>query len=170
LKRRVLDLLTVMSLLLCVAACVLWVRSYRLFETIGCVRARTRDDWVTLDSFRGSVWIGCTSSRPVADGNPDAGFFWKAEAVVATPGDAYSWRHLAFIRDDPEGNLRRTGVIVPHWLAVAGTVALPTVRRARRRRSQQKTWGCCHACGYDLRATPGRCPECGKIASVSTTG
>ena len=54
---------------------------------------------------------------------------------------------------------------VPCWLAVVLTGALPVMwywrfrrKRAERRRSVQ---GLCIACGYDLRATKDRCPECG---------
>ena len=56
--------------------------------------------------------------------------------------------------------------ILPYWMAFAATGMLPAVRvgvgGARRIRSRRRLGlGLCVGCGYDLRATPGRCPECG---------
>ena len=54
---------------------------------------------------------------------------------------------------------------VPYWFLMA-VISIPAgfalKRRWRRRRAAR--WveaGRCAACGYDVRASPGRCPECG---------
>jgi hypothetical protein len=54
-------------------------------------------------------------------------------------------------------------VVVPHWFVILIPLGCATwllfVRDARRRRRHKR--GLCEECGYDLRASPERCPECG---------
>ena len=54
-------------------------------------------------------------------------------------------------------------VQVPLWAVAAVAAVLPGVwvRRARRLESRKRR-GLCLACGYDLRGSAGRCPECGR--------
>jgi hypothetical protein len=61
-------------------------------------------------------------------------------------------------------------VFFPHWLA-ACVCALPLALWTwRRRRFRQRFRdGHCPVCGYDLRASPDRCPECGTDATAAAT-
>jgi hypothetical protein len=80
-----------------------------------------------------------------------------------------NYRNFPGERGGPPGTVR--GLVVPHWLAAMLALVLPVtwaVRTARARR--QRSAGLCRTCGYDLRASPGRCPECGAAATSDATG
>jgi hypothetical protein len=55
---------------------------------------------------------------------------------------------------------------IPYWFLTVFFGAYPIGRICLSlRRRQRFNLGKCEACGYDLRATPGRCPECGTAPS-----
>jgi hypothetical protein len=54
----------------------------------------------------------------------------------------------------------------PYWLAVGLTLVAPVswgIGRIQHRQRLRSAMNLCSQCGYDLRATPQRCPECGTI-------
>jgi hypothetical protein len=56
---------------------------------------------------------------------------------------------------------------VPAWLIVAMTLILPAWWcRSRLCRRRRRIEGRCQVCGYDLRASPQRCPECGTKTAM----
>ena len=63
-------------------------------------------------------------------------------------------------RPAPYWGFRVVGV--PYWLVMAGTAVWPGVW-VMRRVGMKRGPGFCERCGYDLRATPERCTECGTL-------
>jgi hypothetical protein len=60
----------------------------------------------------------------------------------------------------------QTSYTIPFWFIVLLFAIWPAVRVARWvRRCRRYTAGRCQVCGYDLRATPDRCPECGTVVT-----
>jgi hypothetical protein len=61
----------------------------------------------------------------------------------------------------------RSDFNVPYWVVavLAGVFPLLSIKVAIRwlRSRRHARAGCCRNCGYDLRATPDRCPECGTV-------
>jgi hypothetical protein len=61
--------------------------------------------------------------------------------------------------------LTRRTVVMPLWVP-AVLFSLPFLPRLVRRIRTRVKPGVCQACGYDLRATPDRCPECGRVPAM----
>ena len=62
----------------------------------------------------------------------------------------------------------RWGVGIPVALAVPSLVILSLWLFLKARRDAMELPGLCRKCGYDLRATPLRCPECGTAATKAS--
>jgi hypothetical protein len=59
----------------------------------------------------------------------------------------------------------------PYWLAMLTAAIIPAAFVvARRVRNNRRATGTCLSCGYDLRATPKQCPECGTLTKSNRPG
>ena len=165
-KRRMLNLLTALPLVLCVAIVLLWVSSYRVCLMVTHVGAHGRSLWA--ESHRGAVFFTLhrtTTSIGVSDPPPGWDFDISAadEVVVYETNAGVPVRRWVPLRVFFDVFPMDTHVaVVPHWVPLVALTALPAAGLLRRlRRDRRRRFETCASCNYDLRATPGRCPECG---------
>ena len=163
-RRVLLNALWTLSLLLSLAAAAVWGRSYFRRDVVSTQWGRRT---VNLFSDCGSCVV-FVQLYPV-----DYGHSWGWEAAPVERDAATVAKGLTGFEVTTRSPLWRTNpplhVVVPHWTVPAVFGVLPvTVHMFRRRRRHRA--GLCPSCGYDLRATPGRCPECGQVTCAATIG
>ncbi len=182
-KRRLVNLAAVLSLLACVATAGLWVRSY--WSGMRVKRSSQLDVGtrvVSVAAARGVFSFRRTIYRGVA-GDPPAPTAarstpWSLPPAIGLEGalDSTGPRGFSFeIKEQHIGRIdaRHVRGSFPLWLPTVMSGVLPTwwtgcrVRHTLHRRAARRI-GLCGRCGYDLRATPNRCPECGTVPAKRT--
>ena len=177
-KRSLLDLLTALSLLACVAVCALWAVSYWCSPRLYVGRhGGTSGFGLDVRTTPGAVeWVGITfRSEPGRAARGINSFVtadrWREgmirrSAWVRAGFGAHRWEQTVK-RNGPRYTNYYWGLSLPTWFLAALLGIAPAVRLMfRRRRRTRLGAGLCPGCGYDLRATPGRCPECGHAAAA----
>lgn len=165
---RLLNVCSTLSLLLFVGVCAMWVRSHHTADAYEAATTRVGSvvgGVVILHTYTGAPAESGYHSRP-AD---EVAFGLAFVGVGQVPERKVEFAGFAYVRlSDPLATrLDDWLLFIPYWAIAAPLALLPawwalTYRRRRERLRQ----GHCRRCGYDLRGTPHRCPECGTPAEA----
>ena len=150
------------SLVLCLASATWWVRSQWRYDLL--VYHGTRWHWGFRshpDRFYLEVAVDDEDSERVPRWTAVSEERWDADNVAADP--SMSGRLGFMFGRNTNWSLYDNYVVgLPYWsVTILAAVPPATWAVGRLRRRRRGRTGLCPTCGYDLRATPDRCPECG---------
>lgn len=174
---------SVLSLLLFLLTAVLWVRSYAHYDV--ALRAVEIPETVATtfaaSSGEGVIEFATTHYNSMDEAirlhGSHAHWLLQSDPIVSVRGALQSqfvgkagW-HTTTIGYGYEGGggVQERRLCVPHWGFAGLALILPvcwTTPRLRSRRRVRR--GQCRTCGYDLRASKGRCPECGAAYKAAS--
>lgn len=130
--------------------------------------------------IRFGFWLEVAHRTHAAEGNylyPNVrvanvagmGFVFRVTRQVLYP----NWESSGDTKTIVWGPVADWGIMVPAWFCIVVTGILPAHALRgylRRRRLARERSGLCMYCGYDLRASKERCPECGaEFSKVSSS-
>jgi hypothetical protein len=179
LGRIVLNGLTVLSLLLCLIAVALWVRSYRTMDQYFRADRGITTAWMSL---KGQISLTVISVPDWTQTMPKRDWEWSSNpvfrgAISIEPYEPKGWEHVfgvGRLHQDLTSPALATAYTRSAWwvmyrTAVVLSAVLPAMWLVRFYSRVRRKWRIAHVhcpvCGYGLRATPERCPECGTIPS-----
>ena len=156
--RVLLTIVAMISAALAIAFIALWIRSYSpnsaSMQTRDSISFTHDDPLYWIISHPGSLAF-CRQKGRNWDAHPLRGFKRFGIDFGGSYGD--------------DGSML-WNLVLPYWMITSLAVVLPMIRvevwRRDRRMRHRTARGLCPRCGYDLRATPQRCPECGAAPSA----
>jgi hypothetical protein len=189
-RRRVPGVLTVLSLLLCLCFVAVWLRSHFARDWVRFQRVPggepLRRDRGELLTYPGVLAVNLYRTTYLANVAPglrerlaDGDGLHRETLVPVRPWDPRPGtrvRRAGFVyeyRPTQVNYLEKftsATVAAPFWALVAVTGVAPALWGLRHaRRGSLRRRGLCPSCGYDLRASPERCPECGEVVPARAT-
>jgi hypothetical protein len=158
---RIIKLLSGLSMLSLVVVSGLWTLSY---TNVYFTTPHHWDEVIRPASLGAAVWRGRLTLWCDRIVQPTSGLrpiYYPPSNPPHFLGLSYS----AYRGPFPKGPNREWVCEAPMLLVLVVTGIATLVMRRLARRWKPDADGLCVACGYDLRATPDRCPECGHRAA-----
>ena len=180
--RRPLTRLSALSLILCLGMVGLWVRSEFVEDTLDLESVHWQADqavydrrWRMVGWVDGELYVLFGRSRESATAKdveeqayPEGTHLNYDRSTLRDFEDAvgdfnhHSW-HGFYLQRFADPTSHGITAAAPAWFMMLLLLVAPAISVwTWTLRRQAKRDGCCDHCGYDLRASSERCPECGR--------